>query len=801
MGNLWRDLKYGLRVVASNPGFTAVAVVTLALGIAANTTIFTVVDGVLLRPLAYDQPDRIVGFWGEGSWASGELAFMREQSEAYEQVAAFAVGDLALSGRDEPLSVTGAVVSTNIFSLLGIQPALGRGFLPEEEEPGKARVAVLSDGLWRRVFGADPNVVGQTVVLDDMSFEVVGVMPPHFRFPSREAALWFPLEMDPDDSGYRRSFYLGLVGRLRPGVSLGQAQAELATIVPRLQKEFGLPDGFDKLATPPAVMSFQDQVAGDLRPTLLVLLAAVGLVLLIACANVANLLLARAADRHREMAIRCALGARRMAIVRQLLAESTILALLGGGLGMLVSVWGVDALVSSLPASSPRVEEIGVDLRVLIFCLGLSLLTVLVFGLAPALRASKAGLSASLAEGGRSMMRGSRRRTREALVVAEVGLAVMLVIAAGLLTRSFFELTRVDPGFSSSNVLSLRVNLASQEYADRGSRLVYYEQVLEQLGALPGVQEVGGNWRLPVADLGAFQTLEVEGQPVASDEPFRSVYWRAITGDYFQAMGMPLLVGRAFSAVDRADLLQVCVINQSMSERYWPEGNAVGKRLKTGLDGSRWITIVGVVGDVKHNGLGEGVQPLLYRPYSQSPGWMRNLSLVVRSSLEPESLARSARGAVWSVDPNVPVFRVESMGQILSDSISSERLTAILTGLFGLLALVLAAIGVFGVLSFMVSQRKNEIGIRMALGASRREVLRLVLREGMTLALVGVGLGVLGAIALTRFLSGMLFGVSPTDPLTYAAVLALLTGVAFVACYLPGRRAASVDPIVALRYE
>jgi putative ABC transport system permease protein len=801
MGNLWRDLKYGVRMVASSPGFTVVAVVTLALGIAANTTIFTVIDGVLLRPLRYDHPERIVGFWGAGSWSPGELAFMREQSDSYEHIAAYFGGDFALTGRDEPLSVTGVVASSNLLSVLGVQPALGRGFLPEEDEPGNTQVVLLSDGLWRRVFGADPAVVGRTVRLDDLSYEVIGVMPPGFRFPPREAALWVPLEMNPDAPDYRKSFYLGLVARLLPGVTLEQAQAELETVVPRLQKEFELPDGFDKLATPPAVMSYQEQIVGNVRPALLVLLAAVGLVLLIACANVANLLLARAIGRNREIAIRSALGAGRRAIVRQLLAESTLLALLGGGLGLLVSVWGVDVVVSGLPGDSPRVDEIGVDPRVLVFCLGLSLLTVLLFGLAPALRASRANLSPSLTEGGRSGMQGARRRTREILVVAEVALAVVLVVAAGLLSRSFLALSRVDPGFSSSEVLSLRVNLASNDYADRGRRLAFYDEVLERLANLPGVEAAGANWRLPVADSGAFQTLEVEGQPPAPDEPFRSVYWRTIAGDYFQAMGMPLLAGRAFSKVDRTDSPPVCVINQSMANRYWPEGDAVGKRIQTGLDGKRWITVVGVTGDVKHNGLREEVQPLLYRPYSQSPRWIRNLSLVVHSSLDPEALSGSARGAVWAVDPNVPVFRVESMEQVLADSISSQRLTAALIGLFGALALALAAIGVFGVLSFTVSQRTNEIGIRMALGAGRSEVLRLVLREGMMLATVGVGLGVLGALALTRLLSGLLFGVGPTDPLTFAAVLALLTSVSFVACYLPGRRAAAVEPMVALRYE
>jgi len=798
--NLWRDLRFGLRTLLGRPGFTLATVLTLAIGIGANTTIFTLADGVLLRPLPYGEPDRIVGFWGTYSWSRGELAFMRERAASYEHVAGYSSGNLVLTDLDEPVSVPAGAVSSNLFSVLGVEAARGRVFLPEEEQPGRQHVAILSDGLWREVFGADAGIVGRTVHLDDVAFEVVGVMPRGFKFPSAEARMWIPITMDPSSGGFRGGHYLGLVGRLRPGVTLAAAQGELETLVLQLKEEFDLKEGFDKLATPPVVVPFHDQVVGQARLALIVLAGAVGIVLLIACVNVANMLMARGVKRRREMAIRSALGARRRTLVAQLFVESSLLAAIGGGVGLLLSLWGVDTIVSLLPPDTPRIDGIAVDPRALIFCAGVSAVAVLLFGLLPALQAAGADLRSPLADGSRTGG-GVRRRSRQALVTVEVALAVVLVAAAGLLTRSFAALNAVDPGFSAARVLSLRVSLATAQYRDPQQRLRFFDEALAGIRTLPGVEAVGANWRLPIADRGAYQILEIEGDPTPAGDPARSVYWRAIAGDYFSAMGIPLVAGRRLASDDIASGLPVCVINETMARRFWPDGDALGHRIRNSMDDDTWITIVGVVGDVRHNGIREKAQYMMYRPYAQGPPWIRNLSLVVRAAGDPASLARSVQQAIRQVDPKVATLRVQTMQDVVTESIADTRLTAGLIGAFGAVALLLAAIGVFGVLSFFVSQRTAEMGVRMALGASPRDLQALILREGLAPALVGGALGVTGALIVTRLMSGLLFGVVPADPFTFIAVVGVLVAVAVTACYLPARRAARVDPVTALRFD
>lgn len=798
MESLQRDLRYGLRVLMKTPGLSAAAVLTLALGIGASTTVFTLVDGVLLRPLPYAEAERIMGFWGEGSWSRGELAFVRQQARSYEQVSGFSQVDLVMSGSGEAQAVSGVSCSANLLATLGAKPALGRGFAyPAEEQPGATLVALLGDGLWRRAFGADPAVIGRDIHLDGAPFTIIGVMPPGFRFPSREAEIWVPIEMDPTRRGFRGGHYLDLVGLLRPGVSLTHAQSELEALVPLLQEEFDLMPGFDKLASPPQVTAYRDQVVGETRPALLLLFGAVGLVLLIGCANVANLILTRTLGRRREIAMRTALGASRGSIARQLLTESALLAVLGGTLGLLLASWGVELALAQLPADSPRLDEIALDQRAVTFCAGISVLAVFFFGLFPALRTASGDLAPTLSARGRGVA-GERQWIRDVLVIAEIALAVMLVIAAGLLGQSFLRLSRIDPGFDAENVLTLRLDLSATE-RDRREALV--SETLTGLKALPSVTAVGAVHMLPIANRGSYQRLELEGRPAAANEPPRQVYWRSVVGDYFGALGIPLHAGRAFSELDRADASPVTIIDRSLAERFWPGEDPVGQRLRSSMDGEEWVTVVGVVGAVRHERLEEASGGMMYRPLAQSPSWIRGLSLVARTAGKPESLVEPTREVVWAVDDRLPVYRIHAMEHIVADSIATRRLTAMLTTLFGALALGLAAIGVFGIFSYLVSRRTQEIGIRMALGARRNRVLRLVLSEGLRLTLIGVLFGSIGALALGRGVASLLYGVDATDPVTFVAVAVLLVAVALTACYIPGRRAASVDPSVALRHS
>jgi len=798
--NPWRDLRYGVRTLGRTPLFTVTAVLTLAIGIAAATTIFTVADDVLLRPLAYDEPERIVGFWAGGSWSRAELQFMRETARSYEHVAAFATRDLVLTGLEEPVAVSAATVSSNLLRVLGVAPVLGRDFLLDEERPGKDRVVILGHALWNGVFGADPDVVGRTTLIDDTPFEVIGVMPAGFKFPDANALLWIPITMDPAAAEYRRGHFLNLVGRLGSTVTLAEARAEIAALVPLLTEAFDLKEGFGELATPATVLSFRDQIVGEVRPAMLLLVAAVVLVLLIVCANVANLLMARSVRRRREMAIRTALGAGRGSLVGQLMIESVLLAVLGGGIGMLLALWGVDLTVTHLPPESPRLEEIGIDFRAFGFCSGVALLTAFLFGLVPAVQTSRTDPQPLLAEG-RGSSGAPKHRVRRFIVGAEVAVAVVLLVAAGLMSRTLLELNGVDPGFSSNGVLTMRVNLATSDYGDNQRRVHFYEEAIRRVGALPGVEAAGANWRLPIAARGAYQILEVDGRPAAPGEPVPFVYWRTVAGDYFRSMGIRLVTGRPLGAEDRSDALPVCLVNESMAGHYWPEGNAVGQRIRNSMEGDQWLTIVGVVGDVRHNGLSSPSEFMMYRPYAQTAWISPGLSLTIRTQGDPAAVARAVGATLREIEPKVATLRVLTMDQIVAASIARTRMTTALIVLFGAVALVLSAIGLFATLSFSVSQRTREMGIRIALGATPRELLRQIVAEGMIPALAGGALGVIGAFALTRLMAALLFGVSPTDPVVFIGVAALLVSVAAAACYLPARRASRIDPMVTLRYE
>lgn len=804
-----QDVRYAVRMLVKHPGFTAVAALTLALGVGANTAIFSAVESILLRPLPYGHADRVVVLWEDNRMGDrphnvlspANFSAWQEQARSFDQMAAFMDQRYNLTGVGDPEEIASQLATPNLFELLGVDAALGRTFSPADLEEGREDVTVISHGLWRRRFGASPEVIGRVISLNGTPVTIVGVMPPDFQWFIQEnsltgkpADLWRPLPFS-EEMRVWRGRYLSAVARLAPGVSLPEARAEMDALAERIERQH--PESNKGWGA--TVLPLREQLAGEIRPALLVLLGAVGFVLLIACVNVANLLLARAAERHKEIAIRSAIGAGRRRIVRQLLTESLLLALLGGALGLLLSRWCVEALVALGPDHLTGAGQIGVNGPVLAFTLAVSVLTGVVFGLAPALEASRVHLNESLKESSRGNAGSSRgRRLRDALIVAEVGLALVLLVGAGLMAKSFLRLQAVDPGFDAANLLTLRVSLPAASYPEDGDVVAFFEEAVGRLAALPGVESAGAVSALPFADLGAATGFTIEGrpEPAPGEEPGTGV--RVVDEGYFRTMNIPVLAGRAFTEVEGREDRALAVINQAMARRHFPGENPIGKRIFVQMKAEPYPTeIIGVVGDARYRTLDEELEPMVYwTPPQLTYG---SMTFVLRTSGAPESLAAAARREILAIDKDQPVSDVRTMEGWLAESTSRTRFGTLLLGGFAALALLLAAVGIYGVMSHSVVQRQGEIGVRMALGAQGGDVLRMVIRQGLGLVLVGVVLGLAGALALTRVLSSLLYGVSATDPLTFAAIALLLTAVAAIACYLPARRAANLDPLVALR--
>ena len=802
LDDLQRDVRHGLRTLVRNPGFTVAVVLTLALGIGANTAIYSVVNAVLLRPLPYPDPDHLVRLWSThartnrwGDWVSyPDFKDWREQNRNFEDMAAYRFWLFNVTGGEYPEVVPGVYVTHNLFSVLHAKPMLGRSFLSEEDQPGRNQVVILSFGLWQRRFGSDPGLVGRTVTIGDQSHTVVGIMPPGFGFPGRETNVWIPhgpLEELPQ----RGSHNFRVVARLKPGVTVEQAQAEMDAVAAGLAERY--PSNRDLGVK---VLGLQRTLTNEVRQPLIILLGAVGLVLLIACANVANLLLARGVARRRETAVRQAIGAGRRRLIRQSLTEDVLLALLGGVAGLLLAFWGVQFLIGLAP-DIPGLEQTTIDAQVLVFTLALSVATGLMFGTAPALQGSKVDLSDALKEAGTRSTAGSgHRRTRSLLVMTEMALASMLLVGAGLLLRSFLRLVRVDPGFNPENVLTAMVPLSSTKYPEPRRQAAFFKEVIDRIATLPGVEAASAATSVPLLtnDAGGF---EVEGHLGRPDEIFVQAERPAVTPDHFRVLGISLLKGRIFTWADNESSPEVAIISESLAQQYWPGEDPIGKRVSFNRgNGQRvWRQVVGVVNDVKHDGLETRVYPAIYVPLLQFPSAFG--TLVVRARTDPSGLAGAIRREVMAVDKDVPVFRVQTMDRLISDSVSRRRFQMMLLAIFATVALALAAAGIYGVMMYSVSQRTHEIGIRVALGASSGDVLRLVLRQGLVLTVAGVAIGLISSLALTRVLSGLLYGVSAMDPATFLVFPSVLIAVALLACYLPARRATKADPMVALRYE
>jgi putative ABC transport system permease protein len=812
--SIWQDLRYGVRTLARTPSFTALALLALALGMSANSIIFSVVNAVLLRPLPYKDAERLALIWTrfepelpECGVSGPEVIDFRERNSSFDAIAALEWQSFGLTGQGEPEQIQGAVVSPNLFTLLGVQPALGRAFLPSEDPSSEGRVVVLSHGLWQRRFGSSPNLIGQSILLDNQAHTVIGVMPEEFALlpPTRNSPNRIDLWVRPAVEYQRRdrgNHSLYVMARLKPNLTLEQAQADMNGVAAQLNQEFYHWGGRRNFTFGVTVESYQRRMVGHLRRLLWVLLGAVGFVLLMACVNVANLLLAKAVAREREIAVRAALGASRWRIIRQLLTESAVLAMLSGAVGLLLTHLGLQALIKLAPESVPRLTEATIDGQVLGFSLAVSFLTGLLFGLVPAIQASKWSLNESLKEGGHSLSSGRRGRgVRSALVVVEVAMALMLMTGAGLMLRSFARLQQVDRGFNPNQLLTAQLQLPQAKYPDGVRLAAFYRQLEERVRALPGVESVGMVSGLPLGGYYDNSTIAVENL-----EPGRGV--KSLQGDvresnpeYFKTMRIPLLKGRCFTDFDSADSPPVVIIDDVFAKRFFADVDPVGKRVNLMANlhaGKPWATIVGVVGHVKDT-LDARETGQLYTPQTQRPS--ANMFLAVRAVGDPTFLTQALRQAVWAMDPEQPVSNIKTMEQRVDHSVAQPRLNTLLLGVFAAVALILASIGIYGVMSYAVTQRRHEIGVRMALGARRGDIIRLVVGQGLLIVAVGVIGGLIGALALTRVLTTLLFGVSATDPMTFAGVSILLAAVAMLASYVPARKATKVDPIIAMRYE
>ena len=811
LDTFWQDARYAARMLCKNPGFTLIAVLTLAMGIGANTAIFSIVDAVLLRPLPYPDPNQLVLMFDvpltQPDALSGfpyrEFTECRKQNRVFSEMAGNAFHDLTLTGVGDPSIVNTAVVTPEIFSLLNAKPLVGRTLLPEDGKPGAAPVVVLGENLWRSRFDSNPALIGQSITLDMRPFAVVGILPASFRYPDGlpRQDVWIPVAQDPlfgprmSQPGAR---VLGGIGRLKPGVSLAQAQAEMNTLGARLAKEFPAEDSGSTIR----IQSYRQVVVGNVKSPLLILLGAVGLVLLLACANIANLLLSRATSRGREIAVRIALGAGRARIVWQLLTESALLGLLGGFAGVLLAGWGVWGLRPFLPSEVTQISSIQVGGSVLAFALLLSLAAALAFGLAPALLATPSNLQASIKEGGERTGQRGGQHVRSFLAILEISLAMVLLVAGGLLMRSFALVTSVNPGFDPQNVITAEVSLPQFQYSTPEQWTAFSNELLASLHAQPGLQDYALAAPLPMDRQGqANFGFSIAGNPPLPPGKTSTADYATVSPDYFHVMRIPLLRGRFFSEQDSPSNPNVAIISETLAQRYFPDQDPIGKRMRFGFPPNSNVVreVVGVVGDVRNVALSRKPGPIMYVPFAQAP--LYGGEVVVRSSLSASSVAAAIRQAVHSIDKALPVTDVESFPDMLGASVAQERFRTLLLSSFSGIALILAAVGIFGVISYSASQRTHEIGIRMALGAQQRSVLRLILGQGAKLALLGLGAGTVAALLLTRLMASMLYGVSATDPLTIGAVAIVLLGVAVTACYIPARRAMRVDPMVALRHE
>jgi putative ABC transport system permease protein len=796
-----KDIRYGTRMLARNPAFTIVAVIALALGIGANAAIFSVVNAVLLRPLPFAEPDRLMMLretklpqFPEFSVSPANFIDWQKQNTVFERMAAVQNAAYNLIGVGEPERLQGLRVSDGFFAMLGAKPAMGRDFLSEEDQPGHNQVVIISHGLWQRRFGGDPNILNQAITLNGQSYTVIGIMPSDFRF-GRAADLWTPTAFTADQAQAHGAHYVSVIGRLKPHVTVEQARAEMIAIAARLAEQY--PDQLAGWSV--KVEPMLDYTVRSIKLALYVLLGAVGFVLLIACANVANLLLARAASRQKEIAVRTALGASRWRIVRQLMTESVLLAIVGGAIGLLLAVWGKDILLSLAPEDLPRVRDASLDRWVLMFTAGITLLTGLFFGLVPALQASKPNLNETLKDAGRGSTEGGHRHLiRSLLVVFEVAIALVLLVGAGLLMKSFLRLQNVNPGFNPDNALTAKIALPGKKYKEPDQQTAFYNQLLEKVSQLPGVTAAGASVVLPLDDdfvLG----FEIEGRPPQPADQDQSTNYYAVTPGYFNAMGIPLRQGRLFDEHDRKDATRVIIINEAMARQLFPDENPIGKRIHVTMGEKLYREVVGVVGDVKQYGLDQKTPFETYEPFAQEP--FSSMSLVVRATGDPATLSNAIRSEVLSIDKDQPVSSIKPLAELVRSSIAQQRFAMLLLGVFAGVAMLLAVVGIYGVMSYSVTQRTHEIGIRMALGASPSNVLRLVVGHGLLLTLIGVALGLGVALLVTKVMASLLFGVSATDLMTFAIFSAALTFVALVACLVPARRALKVDPMIALRYE
>jgi predicted permease len=809
LADLLQDLRYALRTLAKNPAFTTIAIVAIALGIGANTVIFSAVDAVLLRPLPFKNPGQLVMLWENATHlgfpkdtpSPANFLDWQKQARSFTGMAALVERSFNLTGVGEPERLDGRRVSANLFELLGVPALLGRTFVPDDDKPG-SHVVLLSHSLWQGRFGSDPGVIGRAVTLNAESYTVIGVMPPSAQLPGSgnwKDQVWVPIAFRPEEAAQRGSHFLQVIARMKPSITLKRAQSEMDTIAARLAQQY--PDQNKRRGA--VVVPLHEHVVGDIKPALLVLLGAVGFVLLIACANVANLLLARAAARQKEIAVRLALGASRSRLVRQFLTESVLLAMFGAGFGLLLAVGGIRILKTFIPATTFQVQAMNIDARVLMFTAVVAVITGIAFGLAPAIQGSHLNLNDTLKEDGRDSGGTCKgRQARNLLVIGEVAVSFVLLIGAGLLINSFVHLRNLHPGFRANHLLTMKVDLSEVKYSDPERRVAFFDEVMRRVRALPGVQSAAVASNLPLTYNGDSTIISVEGIPDPPPDQQPDVIFRATGPGYFSTMGIPILRGRDFTDYDNAKSKDVVVISEKTAQHFWPGQDPIGKRLKPGLSksDSPWREVIGVVKDVRQNDLIALSKMQMYFTYRQLKDLASN-ALVVRTSIEPMSLAASVRDVIWSIDKDQTVADIDTMEHIVSEAVARQRFSMLLLGLFAALALLLASVGIYGVMSYSVAQRTHEIGIRIALGARRADVLQMTVKQGLKLVGVGMILGLAAALLLTRLLASLLFGISATDPITFIGISLVLLAVAILANYIPALRATKVDPIIALRAQ